>query len=578
MQTKRSATRGWTKAQSRLGRSQSRPVVALGLAGCVAAILQMWCIALILAASLGATGRDPRDVVLALAGFAAAALVRAAMQATGEIVSARAGMTARRRLREGAVAAILQAGPAILRDRHSSTLAALLVDRIEAVDGFFTRWLPAASLAMLAPALVLLAAMLVQPFAALVLLCCGLSVPVMQALFGIGAAVASRRQFEALTRLQSYFVDRVRGISTLVLAGRIDDEAGRLAVAAAELRRRTMRVLRVAFLSSAGLDCALAVALVVIALHDGGRLLSGAAATGSPVPARAVSVTGALFVLLLVPEFFAPLRAFALAYQDRLQLGACAEALRALPPASVALPMEPGVAAADRPRAGGVALTFEDVGYAWSEARGPVLDGLSFAAQPGETLLLSGPSGAGKSTVIEILLGFAQPQAGRVLLDGIDLRSLTPAVRSRLIGWIGQGTMLFAGTLRDNILFGRPDASAQEVQAALAVAALGELVASLPQGLDTRIGEGGYGLSGGQAQRIAIARAALHDAPLLLLDEPTAHLDPETERSILDSLRELGRHRTVLMATHSEAAHRIAGRRIELGMTARPVLAERGAA
>ncbi len=575
------------------------------MAGCACAVLQMWCVALILAAALGAQpGGGRPDVLLALAGFAVAAILRAGTQAAGEIVSANAGMTARRRLRAAALAAILRAGPALLRDRHSSALAALLVDRIEAVDGFFARWLPAASLAMAAPALVLLAAWLVQPFAALVLLCCGLAVPVMQAVFGIGAAAASRRQFQALARLQAYFVDRVRGIATLVLAGRADDEAGRLAVAAADLRRRTMRVLRVAFLSSAGLDCALAVALVVIALHDGGRLLSGAQATGLPAPADpvsgalpgalpgALSVAQALFVLLLVPEFFAPLRAFALAYQDRLQVGACAEALAALPDASGASAVAPGVSP-DRAACGGVAVTFEHVGYAWTEARGPVLDGLGFSIAPGETVLLSGPSGAGKSTVIEILLGFVQPQSGRVLLDGIDLRSRAPDARSRLIGWIGQNPMLFAGTLRKNILFGRPDASPAALQAALATAALDELVASLPEGLDTRIGEGGYGLSGGQAQRVAIARAALHDAPLLLLDEPTAQLDPDTERSILASLRALARNRTVLLATHAEAAQLIAGRRIELPMPARarlaveddaqpdagaPVLAARGAA
>ncbi len=548
------------RTQTRLGRRQAFPVILLGMLGSLAAVLQMWCVALILASALGLAGGH---LLAALAGFASAALLRAALQAAGEVASAKAGMAARRRLRDGALAAIVAAGPALLRDRPGSALGALLVDRIEAVEGFFSRWLPAASLAMAVPAIILLAAWLVQPFAALVLLCCGLAVPVMQAVFGIGAAAASRRQFQALARLQAYFIDRVRGIATLVLAGRADDEAGRLAHAAAELRQRTMRVLRVAFLSSAGLDCAVAVALVVIALHDGGRLLSGAAAAGVARSAHPLSVAHALFVLLLVPEFFAPLRAFALAYQDRMQAGACAEALTALPHAA-AMPAPERDFAAGRAHSGGVAVSFETVRYAWSEARGPVLDGLGFTIAAGETVLLSGPSGAGKSTVIEMLLGFVQPQAGRVLLDGVDLRSVAPAVRSRLIGWIGQSPMLFAGTLRDNILFGRPDATPAALHGALAVAALDELVAALPEGLETRIGEAGYGLSGGQAQRVAIARAALHDAPLLLLDEPTAHLDPETERSILASLRELARNRTVVLATHAQAAQLLAGRRIEL--------------
>ena len=560
MSTKRTAaTRSWTRTQSRLGRQQARPAILAGLCGCIASLLQAWCVALILAAGLSGAGQH-RLLLEALAGFVAAALARAALQAAGEILASRAGIAARRRLRGEALQGMIQAGPALLRDRHSGAIAALLVDRIEAVDGFFARWLPSATLAMAAPALVLAVAWLVQPYAALVLFCCGLAVPVMQAVFGIGAAAASRRQFQALSRLQVTFVDRVRGIATLVLAGRTEDEAQRLAIAAAELRRRTMRVLRVAFLSSAGLDCALAVALVAIALHDGGRLLH-AAVSPAPGSAPSLSVNRALFVLLLVPEFFAPLRSFALAYQDRMQAGACAEALAWLPQAASSAPPDSPA----RPVAvAGVTVTLQDVRYGWSEARGRVLDGLSFSAAPGETVLLSGPSGAGKSTAIELLLGFIEPQAGRILIDGIDLREMAPAQRAGMIGWIGQNPMLFAGSLRENILFGRPDADTAALQRALAVAALDDLVAALPDGLETRIGEGGYGVSGGQAQRVAIARAALHGAPLLLLDEPTAHLDPDTERSILASLRELARDRTVVMATHALEAQSLAGRRIEL--------------
>ena len=579
MQAKRSAPRDWTRVQTRLGRRQALPVILTGVAGCLAAILQMWCVAFLLARALTGPGHSMAGgaavaVPAALAGFVVAALLRAGLQAGGEVLAAGAGIAARRRLRDASLAAILLAGPSLLRDRHSSALSVLLVDRIEAVDGFFARWLPAASLAMLLPGLVLVAAAWIQPFAGLVLLCCGIAVPFMQAIFGIGAAAASRRQFQALARLQAYFVDRVRGIATLVLAGRTEDEALRLAAAAAELRRRTMRVLRVAFLSSAGLDCALAVALVVIALHDGGRLLRGAGIGASAGgPDGALSVARGLFVLLLVPEFFAPLRAFALAYQDRMQVAACADAFAGLPSPrediSLAAAGRRDVAVAGS--SGGVAVVFESVRYGWSDARGPVLDGLSFSVQPGETLLLSGPSGAGKSTVIELLLGFARPQSGRVLVDGVDLHALAPAARSRMIGWIGQNPMLFAGSLRDNILFGRPDAGPDALRKAVAIAALEELVSLLPEGLETRIGEGGYGLSGGQAQRVAIARAALHDAPLLLLDEPTAHLDPDTERSILDRLQALACGRTVVMATHAQAAQRIAGRRIELGVPSRRI-------
>ncbi len=551
MSGSRTATKAWIRAQSRLGRGRAFPVLLLGLLGCLAGLLQAGCIAWVLAACLAGRG----GVGGALLGFVLTALVRALLQAAAEIVSADAGAHARRRLRRGALAGILAGGPQLLRGTHSAALAVLAVDRIEAVDGFFSRYLPAASLAGMAPLLVLLAAWLAQPFAGLVLLCCGIAVPLMQALFGIGAALAARTQFLAMSRLQTRFVDRMRGIATIVLAGRAEDEADRLSQAADELRRRTMRVLRVAFLSSAGLDCAMAAAIVAIALRDGGVFLH-AAGTQAPL-----AVPRALFALLLVPEFFAPLRSFALAYQDRAQATSCAEALAGLPeplPARSAAPLP-----AAR-HAGGVGLVFEGVGYAWDASRGTTLEGLDFRLAAGETALLTGPSGAGKSTVIALALGLVAPARGRILIDGIDLQALSPAERAGLVSWIGQRPMLFAGSLRDNIRFARPEAETAALEEAVRVAALEPLLDELPEGLDTRIGEGGYGLSGGQAQRVAIARAALRDAPLLLLDEPTAHLDPETERAVFDSLRRLGRHRTMLIASHAAAAHGLGARRLQL--------------
>jgi len=166
--------------------------------------------------------------------------------------------------------------------------------------------------------------------------------------------------------------------------------------------------------------------------------------------------------------------------------------------------------------------------------------------------------------VIEILLGFVRPTSGRVTINGADITDLVPQALSRLTAWIGQRPVLFAGTIRDNILFARPEATDEEVAAAARSARLDSLLDELPQALDTRIGEGGYGLSGGQAQRVAIARAYLKNAPLLLLDEPTAHLDPATEQEVLESLRRLALGRTVILASHSSAAHGFAGRRLDL--------------
>ena len=268
----------------------------------------------------------------------------------------------------------------------------------------------------------------------------------------------------------------------------------------------------------------------------------------------------ALAVLLLVPEFFAPLRAFAAAYHDRAQAVGAAEALAALPPPAAPPPVLP----VRNVEARGVAIAFEDVRLTWDASRGPVLDGLSFRVPAGETVVLAGPSGAGKSTVMEILLGFVRPDSGRVTLNGADIATLVPQALSRLTAWIGQRPVLFGGTIRDNIRFARPEASDAEIAEAARFARLDSLAASLPDGLETMLGEGGHGLSGGQAQRVAIARAFLKNAPILLLDEPTAHLDPVTEAEVLDSLRRLTLGRTVVLASHSTAAHAFSGRRIDL--------------
>jgi ATP-binding cassette subfamily C protein CydD len=536
------AGRLWVRQQGRQGGRAALWVLLPGLAGTVCAIGQAWYAAGALAAALAGAGVPWR----LLSGFAIFAALRAGFALLADRASTAAGAAARRRLRTDTLHRLLSAGPAVLRGRHSGDLAALVVDRIEALDGFFGRYIPGAKLAVLGPLLVTLALLWRDPWAALILALCGLLVPLAMAASGLGAAAASRRQFLALAHLQVRFLDRVRGIATIVMAGRAEAEARALGQAADELRRRTMRVLRVAFLSSAALDLAAALALVVLAL----RAVGGGAVTPGV----------ALYELLLVPEFFAPLRSFALAYQDRMQAHGAAGPLAALPPAPAEAPPLPVRNVAAR----GVAVAFEDVRFTWDPARGPALEGLSFRVPAGETLILAGPSGAGKSTVLEILLGFVRPQSGRVTVNGADITTLVPQALARMTAWIGQRPMLFAGTIRENIRFARPEASDAEVVEAARAARVMSFAATLPKGLDTVVGEGGYGLSGGQAQRIAIARAFLKNAPLLLLDEPTAHLDPATEAEVLESLRRLTVGRTVILASHSAAAHAFSGRRLDL--------------
>ncbi|AOX16977.1 thiol reductant ABC exporter subunit CydD [Kozakia baliensis] len=534
--------RAWVKRQSGPGKRAARPSIALGCLNAVIGIGQAWCVAQALSDALT---QQYQAIPANIIGFGALAVLRALCQFSQETSATKAGIAARRRLRREVLESVVTEGPGLLRRHHSGELSALIVDRIEALDGYFARWMPASTLWITAPFIIFLGVLWINPRAALILGLCGLAVPIAQAVFGIGAALASRNQFLAMTRLQARFLDRIRGIATIVLAGAEKQEARSLALAADELRQRTMKVLRVAFLSSAAIDIAMVIVIIGLVLTQGHLLrelaMGGAHAQAAPAIARA------LFALLVVPEFFAPLRSLALAYQDRAHAAGAAEAMHDLVPATPA--DVPTTNAAHQP----ITLTARNVYYRWNDERPFVLQNINFSLKPGEVLVLEGASGAGKSTLIELLLGFIQPTEGNILFDGIDISTLSPrAVASRL-AWIGQRPVLFAGTLRENIAFARPDATESQINEAIRAASVDRFLDDLPDGLETRIGEGGFGLSGGQAQRIAIARAYLKDAPLLLLDEPTAHLDPETEQEILASLSELTRGRTVVLCSHSQA-------------------------
>ncbi len=537
----KAAARAWVKREQRAGLRPARPVIVLGWLGTVLAIVQALCAADVL------TGVA---VALSLGGFAVSGLLRAFLSYGADRAGFAAGADARRRLRNDTMTRLLRALPILSRTRHSAELASVVVDRIEALDGLFARFIPATALAVAAPLSVVVVVAALDPVAGLILAATGLLVPVAMALSGLGAAAASRDQFLALTRLQARFLDRIRGIATIIMHGRAEDEARALARSADELRMRTMRVLRLAFLSSAALDLATALALVLLALRYGNQWREGT--LGDP--------RAALMVLLLTPEFFAPLRAFSAAYQDLFHATAAAEALIDVPP----MPASGPIRDIRTVETQGISITFEDVRLTWDKSRGPALNGLSFRVPAGETVVLAGPSGAGKSSAIELLLGFIRPDSGRVVINGRDITDLVPQALSAITAWIGQRPVLFAGSIRDNIRFARPDATEDELAQAVRASKVDGFAAQLPEGLDTMVGEGGHGLSGGQAQRIAIARAFLKNAPLLLLDEPTAHLDPATESEVLDGLRRLAAGRTVILASHSAAARAFSGRRLDI--------------
>ncbi|MFT8806968.1 thiol reductant ABC exporter subunit CydD [Gluconobacter sp.] len=548
MKADKTIAKAWVKAQGRASRSRTSVVVLLGLLSTLLGLLQAWALARTLASVLT---HDTDSTGPAIAVFLLVCVLRVVLSTVQDMTAASAGIQARRRLRAEVLNRIIGEGPALLRRHHSAAIAATLVDRIEALDGYFARWLPAASLWLVSQWLVVIALYVENHQAGLILAACCAALPILQAVFGIATAVASRRQFLAMNRLQTRFLDRVKGIATIVLSGGTERETQALAKSADDLRQRTMKVLRIAFLASATTDVAMVVALVLIVVTQAHTLM------GHPTDAV---LTRALYAVLLVPEAFASFRALSAAYQDRAHATAAAEAMHELAPLTARTAQGPELIHVE----GGISVTAEHVSFAWNEQRGTVIHDVSFALPAGATLILEGASGAGKSTLLELLLGFVSPSQGRILFDGQDMQDLSPRQISSRISWIGQKPVLFAGTIRENILFARPDASAEDMKRAIVAAAVDQYLPSLPDGLETRIGEGGFGLSGGQAQRIAIARAYLKDAPLLLLDEPTSHLDPKTEAEILVSLKELAKGRTVILCSHSAQARQFQGRHLVL--------------
>jgi ATP-binding cassette subfamily C protein CydD len=544
----------WLKRQAGLARRPIGLTAAAGIAQGLCGVAQAGLIAWILQRAV-MEGAALSDLWPLFAGLLAAALLRAGAAWTWEALGAVAATQVKTRLRRQILDRVHALGPAWRAERQTGDLAVTLIERIEALDGYYARFLPQSRVAMVLPILILAAVYPIDWVSGVILTIAGPFVPLMMALIGMKAADESRKQFRVLARMSAYFLDRLQGLATLRLFGRAEAEVEGIALAADAFRDRTMRVLRIAFLSSASLEFFASVAVAVVATYVGLGLL-GHIGWGT---APNLTLFSGLFVLLMAPDFFQPLRLLAAYYHDRVAAIGAAEGL-----AEVLDGPAEGLAGGQPMPEGDLDIVFENVSVAFDGGTRSAVRGVSLRIAPGDHVALVGMSGAGKSTLLSLLLGFRRPDAGRVLVNGVDLAEIDPEELRRRIAWIGQAPVLFHGTLRDNIRLGRPEADDAAVERAAAEARVAEFAAALPQGLDTAVGERGIGLSGGQAQRVALARAFLKDAPLVLLDEPTAALDRDTEAEILESIRRLARGRTVVVATHSPAAMAIADRRILL--------------
>lgn len=462
---------------------------------------------------------------------------------------ARGAKAAKSRLRERIVTAALQRAPGAMRT--SGELMQAAVDEVEAIDGHVARFLPARQAAALAPIIVLAAIAAASPVSAAILF--ATLVPFILALILAGGAAAdqSRRQFAALARLSGLFADRLRALPVVLAFEAPDREAERLGTAAADVANRTLRVLRVAFLSSGALEFFSALSVALVAVYCGFNLLG---LLPFPVP-ETLDLASAFFVLALAPEFYAPLRRLAAAYHDKQAAETAADRLSAIE--REAAPAAPLPIVGEAP-----ALSFEGVSIRYDGADAAAVANVTFDVRPGEIVALWGPSGSGKTSLLRLLLGLAPLAAGAVRVNG----ELLPPGGSIAAGasWLGQGTLLLPQTIAQNIGLGDPHASRARIEDAARQAGLTSMIEGRPDGLDTLLDTRGSGLSGGERRRIGLARAILKPAPLLLLDEPTAHLDPAAERAMIETIARVAKGRTILMATHSEALAAIADRVIPM--------------
>jgi thiol reductant ABC exporter CydD subunit len=349
--------------------------------------------------------------------------------------------------------------------------------------------------------------------------------------------------------LSGHFLDVVSGLTTLKIFGRSKAQARIIGKVTDSYRRTTMATLRVTFLSSLVLELLASVSVALVAVAIGLRLL------GSHLDLRS-----ALFVLVLAPEAYLPLR------QVGAEFHASAEGLSAAEKVWEVLdrPVPHRGTRLDVPNPAHAGLTVESLRVVFPGRDVPALDGASLTVGPGETLAVTGPSGCGKSTLLAALLGLVSVDEGKMCVGDTDLATLDPDAWRNQVAWVPQRPHLFAGSLADNIRLGSKDTPIQRLNRAVGDAALSALIERLPQGLDTTLGEGGAGLSAGERQRVALARAFLRNAPLLLLDEPTANLDGETETKVVQSLQRVSSGRTVVLVTHRPALLAMADRVVDL--------------
>ena len=512
-------------------------VMAAGVASGVLLVAQAFAVAALVAGLFaGATGQDWRAANTAAVALGAVTIGRALSSWLVDVLAARASAMVTTALRRRILAAALSLGPAALSRRRSGELALLSTRGVAAVDPYLTRYLPALLLAATLPVLTVLAIATQDVWSAVIVVATLPLVPVFAVLIGLTTRDRADRQWRALSALSGHFVDVMRGLPTLVVHRRATAQSASIRAITDGYRRATNDTLKLAFASSAVLELVATLSVALVAVTVGLRLSAGSLDLGT-----------ALVVLLLAPEAYWPLRRVGAEFHAAAEGTATFEAVDEL------LASAPGSREGTTVSGLPDAIRLDSVSVRYPDRPTPALQHLSGRIEPRGLTAVTGPSGSGKSTLLAALMGQLPLARGSITVAGVPLADCDLATWQSQIAWVPQRPWLAAASVRDNVRLARPNATDAEIWAALARVALDDVVVTLPGGLGEVVGEDGAGLSAGERARLALARAVIAERPLVLLDEPTAHLDPFTEQVIAETLQWLAERSAVVVVAHRQA-------------------------
>ncbi|WP_025342521.1 heme ABC transporter permease/ATP-binding protein CydD [Mannheimia varigena] len=529
----------WLKSQQKVIKKYMHLNVLLGLIGSLAMIAQMWLLATMLHKMI-VQKQSPSmfltEIWLLFLCFA----IRACVIFMRERVGFKAGQTLRLHLREQILAKMEAVGPMTIQQKPAGSWAALMLEQVENLHNFYARYLPQQFLSLLVPLVILCFVFPTNWAAGLILLATMPLLPLFMILAGLKAVEANQRNIGILSRISGQFLDKLKGLETIRLFGQAEKQTEQIYQSTEDFRISTMDVLKMAFLSSAVLEFFTSVSIAVMAVYFGfiflGELDFGYYGTG-------VSLFIGFFCLMLAPEFYQPMRELGVFYHDKAAAIGAADSIEKFLNEEVktqrshlqkSMENQPLVIEAN------ACVILSSQGKALTQL-------LNFKLNANQHIALVGQSGAGKTSLMNMLLGFL-PYEGSVKINGVELRELNLTEWRAKLAWVGQNPQLMRGSLKENILLGNATATEAEIAEALRLSKADEFVSRL--GLEHQVQDSNIGISGGQAQRIAIARALLRRYELLLLDEPTASLDMESEQQVLEALHHLSREQTTLMITH----------------------------